>query len=93
MSENLFVAAHSEVHFLELEFLFVQFRSGKIAGVFPSRHICELFIVSSGLAVFKLMLDTEVASAALLSIQCVLTKKFSELQKVSHTACLLEFLI
>ena len=56
---------------LELERLLVQAGVGVVARVLPGRDVREVLVVAQRLAILGLVLDPEVAAAALLAVQGV----------------------
>src|SRR4051812_32435113 len=78
---------------LELELLGVQLGSTHVAGPLPGRDVREVLVVAQGLALVGLVLDAEVAAAALLAVAGVVAQELTELEEVGHAAGLLERLV
>src|SRR2546421_7342457 len=77
---------------LELERLLVQHRR-LAAGELPRGHIGEPLVVAPRLALRRLILLAEVATAGLLALQRVAAHQLGELEEVGHPARLLQRLV
>src|SRR5437016_1910106 len=89
----LLVAAPCEVHVLELELLLVQLGRRADAFELPRGDVAEVVVVAERLALFRLVLDSEVTAARLLAVQRVAAQQLAELEEVGHPARLLERLV
>src|SRR3954471_20897387 len=85
------------MHVLELERFLVKRLGtdvgGPETGVLPRGDVREVLVVAERLAVFRLVLDAEVAAAALLAMQRVAAEQLTELEEVGDAAGFLERLV
>src|SRR3954462_13645714 len=92
-SRDSLVTPLGKMHVLEVQRLLVQPRLLTSTSVLPGRDVGEMLVIPERLAVFSLVLLSEVAAAGFFPMKCIPAHQLAELQKIGHPAGFLEGLI
>ena len=90
---SLLVGTDGQVYGIERERLLVQNRQLARAFVLPTCHVGKVSIIALSFTVCQLVLQTEVCTAGLLTVERIIAKHLSKIEESSYAPSLLELLI